>query len=364
MNVIQLITNKVWGGGERYALDLCRALRADGHNVGVYTRRRPAVRDVFAAEGLLRGTLHPRGAFDFITPVRLASHLRALPEGPVVVHVHNFKDAYVALAARRLSGPRAADIRVVCTRHLVKAAGTSAHALRTMAELDAIIFVSELARREFLSSNPAGLDPARLHTVLNAIPRPDCAERLRLGPDDVPELLFAGRITPEKGLDTLLEALERIKDRPWHLTVLGTGTSRHVMPLLRLARETDIADRITWAGHVDDVRPYLNGADVAVQPSRARESFGLAILEAMWAGLPVVTTDNGAQPELIDNGRSGLTVPPDDPAALAAALADLIDDPGRRAAIARAAQATASTRFNYPRFYQSILDIYRGELKM
>lgn len=358
MNVVHLVSNPVWGGGERYVLDLALAQRADGHNVQIITRRKPQVRDRFTAAGLAVATMRLGGVWDVITPVRLARRLEAIAAGGVrtVVHVHNFKDAATALSARRLMRDGSA-VKVICTRHLVKPAKTTLPALRTMRELDAIIFVSEIARRKFLSTSPA-IDLSRLHVVLNAITAAPLPHPVRAADDKTVKLIYTGRISPEKGLDVLVRALAAIENLPWSLEVCGTGTSRDVMPVVRLARGLGIDSRIDWRGFVADPLVRMAGADVVVIPTTAPEAFGLAVLEAFSQGRPVVTTDNGAQPEIMTDGVEGLLVHPSDPAAMAAALEKIITDADMRRQMAANAAQTYASRFSYRCFYQDIMEVY------
>lgn len=356
MNVIHLVSNKEWGGGERYALDLCNALRADSHNVTVFTRRKPDVAQPFINAGLHGGFLRLGGVLDVLTPVRLARFIRSL-EGRTVIHVHNFKDAQTALNARCLCGD-STQIRVVCTRHLVRPAKTDSSHLRTLGSIDAIVFVSELAREVFASTLPVGFDKSKLHVVHNSIAADPVEPAESTG--DTCRIIYAGRIAPEKGIDTLLNALALNAHRKWQLRICGTGTARHVADLSRLADSLQIDSRIDWKGHVTDIFAELAQNDVLVLPSTARESFGLVILEAFSRGLPVITTDNGAQREIVRNGVDGLLVPPGDPKALADALALYIDSPDARAAAGRAAHSSFISEFQYNRFYNKILDIYNG----
>ncbi len=357
MNIIHLVSNRVWGGGERYVLDLARAQRADNNNIAVFCRREPAVADVFAADNLLAGHLRLGGVLDIITPMRLAKYIRSL-EGKVVVHVHNFKDAYTALSSRRLLGDDASRVKIVATRHLVLPAKTDRSHLRTLQGLDAIIFVSKIALDEFLSSAP-DVDRARLHVVHNSIATLDKISAEKPQSESV-RLIFAGRIVPEKGLDTLLRALEKIKELPWQLEICGTGNSRDVMPLVRLSRGAGLEPKIHWAGHVPSAIERMAASDVGVFPSTWREPFGLTILEAFSQGLPVVTTNNGAQPEILTDGCQGLLVPPADPQALADALRRIITDAQLRAEMGREARKAFGTRFSYQNFYNKIMQIYNG----
>lgn len=357
MNVVHLVSNKVWGGGERYVLDLCRGLSARGHHPQVITRRADAVSRPFAAEGFLVGTLRLGGVLDVVSPILLAKHLDTL-DGPVVVHTHNFKTARLALTARRLMRTDRSRVRVVCTRHLVKPAATGASARRMYAELDAIIFVSQIALDAFLSTGPA-VDRSRLHVMHNAIPL--AATETPAQPHDGPaRIIFVGRLDPEKGVDTLLGALGRLGSRnDWTLEICGTGRARYVAQLMQTASYEGIADRITWSGFVADPASHISAADMLVAPTTAQESFGLVLLEAFAKGVPVITTDNGAQPEIITDGTDGLLVPPADAAALASAIARLLDSPTLRGRMGDAALDAYRTRFGYDRFLNAIIDVYR-----
>ncbi len=165
---------------------------------------------------------------------------------------------------------------------------------------------------------------------------------------------------PEKGLGVLIEALGKLQDADWRLTVCGTGSGKDVMPLVARARQLGIDSRIDWKGHVDNVIDEFAQADVAIVPSIWREPFGLTILEAMSQGLPVITTDNGAQREFMEDGADGILVPPSDSTALAAAISRLVSDRALRADMGRHACDTYTTRLSYDRFYQSILALYNG----
>lgn len=391
MNIIHLISNKSWGGGEKYALDLCKALEERGHSTAVITRSGyPSVDRPFADAGIAVGHLPLRGALDILSPLVLSRILDRL-EGPVVVHVHNFKDALVALRARRLmKSDRRRGLRVVCTRHLVRPAKTGRLDRGTYRDLDALIFVSDAARTAFMATAPADLnnDP-RICVIHNAIPlqknnsgqksRESIADEVgtRHGasappvsanapePSARPEkfrFLFAGRIAPEKGLDVLVEAFRRVElahPGATTLTVCGTGDSRTVMPIVRTTRAPELDGKVTWAGHVDDISAIIARADAGVVPSRAPEAFGLAALEFMAAGIPVIASEIGALPEVI--GPDGILVPPADPAALADAMLRLIDSPELCARLGEAGKRRAAENFAYDKFVDSVIAVYEGK---
>ncbi|MEO1469653.1 MAG: glycosyltransferase family 4 protein [Pseudomonadota bacterium] len=172
----------------------------------------------------------------------------------------------------------------------------------------------------------------RLTVAGPGTPRPAGATTRR--PSGTPvHLLSVAALVPRKGFDTLVEALAAVPG-DWRLTVIGPARDAdHVALLHRLTAEHGLAGRIAWVGErpAAEVAAAMARADLFVLASRY-EGYGMAYAEALVAGLPVVGCDTGAVAEATRGGA--LLVPPDDPAALAGALAPLIADPAARAALA------------------------------
>ena len=167
-------------------------------------------------------------------------------------------------------------------------------------------------------------------------------------PQDLLNLLCVGTLTPRKGHAVLLEALNEIRDRHWHLTCAGS-LLRDAPTVAAIQHQIDrlsLRKRVSLLGDLDREaleRQYAR-ADVFVLPSYL-EGYGMALAEAVAFGLPVVSTTAGAIPETVP-ANAALLVAPGDSRALAKALASLIDDPARRAALAanaRAARASLPT---------------------
>jgi glycosyltransferase involved in cell wall biosynthesis len=139
------------------------------------------------------------------------------------------------------------------------------------------------------------------------------------------DVVFAGRLSEEKGVDVLVESVAARTDL--RLDVAGDGPAR--ASLEALARDRSATDRIRFHGRLptDALQELLRAACVAAVPSRWYENMPLAVLEAFASGLPVVGTALGGVPELIEPGVDGWIVPPNDPAALGEALAGLVSDP-------------------------------------
>jgi glycosyltransferase involved in cell wall biosynthesis len=197
---------------------------------------------------------------------------------------------------------------------------------------------------------PLGIDLARF---------PVRERRPLAGP---PTLLFVGRLRYYKGLDTLLYALRALPEV--RLTVVGDGPMRASWQ--RLARELGIAERVDFVGEVDEAMlpTYYARADLFVLPANARaEAFGTVLLEAMAAGLPVVSTEVGTGTSWVNqDGVTGRVTPPRDPTALAAAIGELLAAPEKLAAMGRAARARVEAEFTLPMMVARVQAVYERAL--
>jgi glycosyltransferase involved in cell wall biosynthesis len=153
-------------------------------------------------------------------------------------------------------------------------------------------------------------------------------------PPGMPKLLTLGRLHRNKGFDILLRALALLPGA--HLSIGGEGPERAALEAL--AAELGVAERVAFLGWRQDIGALLAGCDLYVCPSR-HEPLGNVVLEAWSAGRPVVAADAVGPAALIEADRTGLLVPKEQPGPLAAALAALLADPGRAAALATAGRA-------------------------
>lgn len=197
--------------------------------------------------------------------------------------------------------------------------------------------------------------PERLHVVPNAVPGPARLEPREPGP---PRLLFLGQVGRRKGVADLLDALAtpEVAALEWSATVAGNG---EVLEYRERARELGLAGRVRLTGWLgpDDVAWELQRADVFVLPSHA-EGLPLAVLEAMAYGLAIVTTPVGAIPEVIEDGETGLLVPPGDPEVLAVALRLVLGSDVLRDALATAARSQWERDHDITQGARNVLRLY------
>mgnify|MGYP001548592907 CR=1 FL=1 len=162
---------------------------------------------------------------------------------------------------------------------------------------------------------------------------------------------FLARACPEKGLDRAIRAVGLLRDQGRDVRLVAAGATveaerTYLAGCLAVAEELGLADRFDWRGQVD--RPgklaLLEEVDLFAMPTTHPEAKGLPVIEALAAGVPVVASDHGTFPELLDDQRAGLLHEPGDPADLARAIATLADDAARAAACGRHGHALARSR--------------------
>lgn len=349
------------GGAQIHVRDLAVALRARGHRVGVWVGGRgPFVAMLQRCGVPVRSLSHlvapiaPRA--DVRAAVELRGQLRAF--APDVVTLHSAKAGVLGrLAARGLG---AAVIYTVHGWSFVKGVPAGRAAIYQLVErlaaplADRIIAVSEHDRR---LAHRVGVGRG---TAVVCVPNgiPDVDPSLRASPDALPvRLVVVARLDVPKDPFTLLRALESLRGRAWTLEWVGDGPRR--VPAERLAAALGLASRCRFVGARSDVPQRLARASALVLCS-AREGLPLCVLEGMRAGLPVIASAVGGIPEAVDDGITGILVPPGDPQALSRALGSLLDDPVRRVRLGAAGRARYEARFTFDRQYQDTLDVYRS----
>ena len=349
------------GGSERHLLTLLPALRErgvdarflgldDGEPDPFYAQldeldvpydRLPAPRDLDPAL-LVRCT-------------KLARRLR-----PDIVHTHLVHaDVYGAAAAV------AAGSVLVSTKHNDDPfrLGPFRHVERLLTRRTSrvICITSSLAR---FNVERVGLPAARvtvIHYGLDRLPEawgPPGGPAL---PDDARLLLAISRLERQKGLDVAIEALAQIRPRHPQAVLLVLGVGSLERELLDLAAARGVADAVYLPWRVGDVAEWLRRAEILVHPARW-EGFGLALLEAMLAGLPVVASRVSSIPEIVVDGETGLLVAPDDADGLASALDTLLSDPALGAAYGQAGLERAHREFSVARMAEQTKRVYADAL--
>lgn len=206
-----------------------------------------------------------------------------------------------------------------------------------------------------------GVPRARIRVIPNGVSAERFGGHAERRP--VSTVLTVANLRKEKAHEVLLAAAAQLASRHPHLRFKIAGDGPRLSELRALADSLGIADRVAFLGHREDVPALLAEADAFVLPSRS-EAFPNGAIEAMAAGLPVIASATGGLLDLVDSGRTGLLVPPDDANALADALAGLIASPGRAAALGASAREEVTRRYSFDRMVRAFEDLYLSQLGM
>lgn len=351
--VVHLLNSTATGGAELVVLRLATRLQDLGWTAEVVTLRGEGpVSEPLRAAGIPVSDLGvpPRGGV-----LALRGALRRALRGrlPEVLHTHNVSP----LVAAALALPRRARVRLVHTKHGRARSGSRAGRWLTRwaaHRADAIVAVSRdaLDRAVRLEGYPAG----RTTLVHNGIDAEAIAARS--GPWGT-RVVTVARLEPVKALDVLIRAVAhaRAAGIAISLTVVGDGSERAALEHLR--DELGLRAHVAFAGWTDDVQQHLRHADLFAMSSKS-EGHSLTLLEAMAAGLPVVATAVGGNPEVVEHGVTGLLVPRGDPVALGDAICEILADPERAARMGEAGHQRVADRFSLDAMAAAYDAVYRG----
>jgi len=225
---------------------------------------------------------------------------------------------------------------------------------------DAFVAVSDEGRRRMVEDER--IDPGDIVVVPNGIagfePGDGSRVRAELGiAAEAPVIASVGHLRSEKAFEVLVEAVAISREDNPRLVALVAGEGPRLAALQELVARLGVEGAVRFLGARDDIPDLLAAADVAVCCSDF-EGGPLSVMEYMEAGLPVVATRVGGLPELLDDGESGLLVPPRDPGALSAAIARLLDEPGLRAEMGAEARRQRRERWGLDTWVARIEALY------
>ncbi|OHA96988.1 MAG: hypothetical protein A3J09_02915 [Candidatus Zambryskibacteria bacterium RIFCSPLOWO2_02_FULL_51_21] len=367
MKIIYGITKSNFGGAQRYVFDLATEAKKAGHDVAVLCGGEGSLVRKLEEEKVRVITMpHLKRDISIIDEFKsfyfIFQTLRK--ERPAVFHTNSSKMGGLGNLAARLAGVK----KIIFTSH-----GWEFNAPRpwwqkilimkfvwlTIALSHKTICVSKKTREQ-ISWFP--FIQGKLAVVHNGIAPffllPKEAARRALGIHDN-EILLAGTLSelhPVKGLDILLDAWGKFtKKNEATLVMLGDGGIRE--SLEDYAGELDIADRVIFKGYLDNAKQYLNAFDIFCLPSRS-EALPYTLLEAGIASRPVIASNVGGIPEIIENGISGALVPPEDSETLFSTLVLFAEDKILRERLGSALRQTVEESFSIEKMFAETISLY------
>jgi glycosyltransferase involved in cell wall biosynthesis len=369
-DVLFVLSNLAVGGSERKITRMANRLKEEGTAVTLACLNGPYTLEPVLRRDVPLHKFERRGKFSLRAAWKLRQLIRR--ERPATVMAVNLYQAlYVAVATFMLPA-RPRTVALVNTSTFRAGRLLKRFYQAVLTRFDHVVHGSQGQRAFWLNSRRAeekssviynGVDSASFEPTVVF----EAAKRLRQSLGVKPSAMLigtVGRLAPEKNQDVLLTTLRRLRVArvDAHLVIAGGGPLRD--QLQRRAAELEIADRVSFIGEVDDVRPVLAAIDVFVLPSIAVESFSNAALEAMSMGRPVILSDIGGAREMIDEGVEGYVVSPTELSArLPALCAALYAEPRKRIAMGQAARARAVSCFSVSAMSAAYKGLLHGEVR-
>jgi glycosyltransferase involved in cell wall biosynthesis len=364
LNIALVISDLHAGGAERLLVDMVAAWRQQDQPITphVYTLRDGPIRDELKAQGCAVTSLPVPHRINLLV---ISWLVRSFMQDDIhLAHLHLPRAGfYGRLAAGMLRVP------ILYTEHnlweiyhpVSRFLNQSTYFLNShvVAVSDAVL--TSVRRHSRYS-------PAKLTRVYNGIlpgngtlPTQRLSARNHLNvPDDAPIVGTIANLHPRKGLKFLLQAVSLVLEEfpDLHLVIIGRDDGEGEM-LCRIAQQLGIEHHVHMLGYQKNARQLLSAFDIFALPS-LYEGLPVALIEAMAAGLPIVATRVGGNPELIRHGQTGLLVEPENVAALATSIRSLLSDPVQRAQLGAAAQIRMQTEFTVDSMAQSYAELYRA----
>lgn len=364
MRILQICSARALGGGERHLADLANGLTRHGHEVyGALVAGSPLPAELteLPAENIIELPL--RNSLDLTSAVKLSQFIRR--NQIEIVHAHLARDYPLAAFAVR----RAGGARLILTRHvLFPLSRVHKVLLRRVARVIAVsqavadgLIEQDIFERDKVVVIHNGVDLERFAKTREY----DAAEPQKLGAKFC--VGTVGELAPIKGQETFLRAAAIVSSRRDDVEFIVAGedksrTGENQRLLERMIDELNLSQRVRINGWVDDVVELFRTFDVFVSASRS-ESFGIAMVEAMASGVPVIATMTAGAREIIDEDQTGVLVPIADAEAMALALGKLLDDPQRRERLTDDARRVVSERFSVDRMVSRTEQVYQDVLE-
>lgn len=365
MNVAELCLSPGKGGLELYAFRVARRLSRSNVACVSVVAHGTQLESLLQAEGLPYLSLKVAFRwFPLAAARRLARWIEA--EAVDVIHLHWGSDLSLAVLARCFA--RRA-VRLVYSRQMALTRAKHDWYHRWLyRRVDLLLAMTQRLEREARRFLP--LPPERIRLLHVGVEEPPCAEPSRCGalrarfniPDGCFTVGLFGRVEPAKGQHVLIDALGSLarRGRDVHAVLFGHPMRpKYLDELHSQVTRLDLAGRVHYYGFHPRPGEVMGCFDCIVLATY-NETFGLVLVEAMRAGVAVIGTDAGGVPEIIDDGETGLLVPPRDPTALASAIERLAADSDLRGRLARAGKASADARFAEEEHFERLVACLAG----
>jgi glycosyltransferase involved in cell wall biosynthesis len=357
---LHIDTARTWRGGQNQVLLTVNGLREIGQRAALVAHPDGELRKR-AAEGLELIPLAPKSEMDFTAAWRLNRVIKRLK--PDVIHAHDAHGVAMAGLALSLGAGSAKDSEppLVVSRRVDFHLRSNSFSRWKHRQVDCFIAASEAIRQMLVSDGVPEDRTVTVHEGIDvehvvSIPLVDVHQAFFL-PHGAPVVGNVAALVPHKGQRHLIEAAHIVVQKlpDVRFVILGEGELREALE--RLVKEYRLEKHVLLPGFRTDVLGCLKSFDVFVMSS-VTEGLGTSLLDAMACSRPIVATEAGGIPEVVEQGVTGVLVPPRDQTALADAIAALINDKPRRQAMGDAGFARVNEKFTVERMIAGTAAVY------
>jgi len=353
MVIAHLVGAKNWGGGEQYVYDISLELSKRGHKVYIFVatdqeflkKKYSEVATVICVD--LHNLMGIRAYKD------LCKYLKEYKVD--IINCHSGHYAFLSVLAKKA----VPGIRLVIFRHNAQPNKKDSYHRWIRKQFDAVICVSrlvyDLQLRDLEKDNIS-----KWYLVYSGINTNKFKKQISDNTTQQFVVGYAGRLVEDKGLYVLIKAIGMLAESGQEvlLKIAGTGRSEFISSLKKEAKELKVECLVEFMGLQEDMNAFYRGLDLFVLPSIVSEAFGLVICEAMYCSVPVITTSSGAQEEIIENGKNGWIVPPQDASSLKDKILEVMLNKTQAALIAEKGKKTVSEKFTIDICVNNLENVY------
>lgn len=351
--VLNIVIAKVWGGGEQYVYDTARAMKKLGVKVYIAVDKTNTVMQQRFAEAAevvtfnlysVAGIFAVNGMADFIKKQHVD-----------IINCHSGHAMQLCLLLKFLTGAK-----IVMFKHNALPAKHDFYHNWQRKNTDAFICVSRLVydlQTQGLSTD----EKPKYHLIYNGIAAEKFNKYKHIAKDNSKFVIgYAGRIAGNKGIDVLMKAFERLSEKydNIYLQLAGTDEKGYLQKVQQFIDGHNLQNRIKYLGNQKDMELFYKGLNLFILPSVVKEAFGLVLCEAMYCGVPVITTDSGAQGEIITNGVDGTIIQANNKAMLTAAMEDVYNNYAKYLNMAAKAKQKVNENFTVEKCIEKLEKVY------
>ncbi len=362
IKLLEIIGDSTLAGAPRHLLTLLENLPEKNFSLFVICPPGPLAGEVRALKRNIDLEIVPMNSKLDLSSIReIRANIKHIK--PDVIHVHGTRAGSLArLASISLGYP------LIYTEHLWTKHYRITNPFNYGVQITGLWFLDwfttlniavSQAVKDFMVANQISR-PEKIIVVFNATKIPK--ERAKIFSGKNLRLGTVGTLNFQKGIQYLIQAMPKILREFPNVTLEVIGEGEHRRQLEKLTKKLKLEKKVIFTGFIQEIDEKMKEFDVYIQPSYS-ESFGLAIVQAMSLGIPIVATNTGGIPEVVTAGKSGLLIEPGKPAAIAEAVISLLRDPRRAKNMGELAREEAKIKFNLPDMIKEMERIYEAVAK-